>query len=565
MGDKAIAVGVVRKRWKSVSILLEALGRGLDCDLRDILRSYYWQENRDNIDSLQAETYSQDESTPSQQNLRMGLTHWRESQLDPARELLSRACCHEQDNVAARAALACVLLEQADLVSALEQLRVLNRLCPDQSPIQFAIGQCYERMEHPVSAAVHYRRAISLDETFNSARMRLAAVGLQAGNMDEAISQYECLCQAIPEDTWLRTSLGNMYFRAGRHDLAAESFQTVLAMEPENWSLDDENISQLIADSKFREAIQLTHEAIEQQGPFADLYVRLANLYSMVGDDTPAVKYFLETLDIQPNYLEAMVKLASHHLIFGRWEESAEMFGQAAMQSEKVLANYIALGVAQASGRQKDQASQSFDMAVSVEPNSTLLQAQMIRLHWKITVADEFLNNLGKIGSDSNKPMISEDKLQSELRCHAQHVEQMGNHADARFNYGVLLRSAGKFDKATQQFAHAVRFHRTHLPSLSKLGVSLHEQGKYKPAANIFLRILQPRDEQIKFHYRLGVHYAEAGMLEKMADEITTTQPVLQNQAEARVQLALSLETLGLRDRGAASWRRLTQTHHVEL
>ncbi len=555
----------MRIRWSVVSILLEVVGRGLDCDLGDVLRPYYWQDCSEDLASLKSGAYQHDQLSPSQMSLRVGLIHWREGQLDQACELLSRSCCHEHGNAAARAALACVLIEQGDATSGLEQLRVLNRLRPDEGPIQFAMGYCYERMSHPVSAAVHYRRAVTLDETLELAQLRLAAVGLQAGNLDEAIVQYEHICRTNPEKTWLRTSLANLYYRAGKYEKSVEAFQMIIAMEPENWALEDDRIVKLVAEGNIRAAIQLTHTAIEDQGPFADLYVRLGNLYSMVGDDDPAVKYLLEALEIQPGYIEALVKLASHHLIFGRWEQAAECFGQASAQGEKLLANYIGMGVAQAAAGQQKHAAESFDLAVSVEPECTILHAQMIRLHWKITMADEFLRRVDMQGPKGDKFIMPEDKLQSELQCHAEKVRKNGDFADARFHYGVLLRSVGRFDEALHQFAYAVRYHRTHLPSLSKLGISLHEKSRYKAAANVFLRIMQPTQEEIQFHYKLGVNYTQKGELEKLADEIHAQQPEYPKQADIRQRLALSLETLGLVDRGAKTWRTLSQTHHVEM
>jgi len=545
-----------------VSILLEAMGRGLDCDLREILRPFYWQGHQDNTELSQGDTCDYGGPTPSESSFLAGLEHWREGRCDQARELFSRSCGHDHHNVAARAALAAVLGEQGLTANALEQLRVLDRSDAEQPAVQLAMGYCYEKLANPTAATVHFRRASSLDETLVSARFRLGAIAIQADKMDEAIDQYTHICHAIPEDTWLRSTLANLQFRAGQYDQAVETFQTVLAMEPENWALEDERVTALVAAGNLREAIKLTRDSIEEQGPFADLHVRIANLYSMAGDDDLAVKNFHEALDIQPGYVEALAKLAVHHTAFGRWEEAAEAFGLAGAQQEKLLANYLGLGVAQASAGRASQAAGSFDQAVACEPDCTRLHVQMIKLHWKITVADEFLQRV-ETGEHTSGPVLPEDRLQSELQCHAEWVDRQGDRADARFHYGVLLRSLGRFEEATRQFAQAVRYHKTHLPSQLKLGVVLHEQGKDKAAANVFLRIMQPGQAQIDFHYRLGVAYTQADLLEKLTEEMQANQPEFPHKPEVQQTLAMSLETLGLLDRGAKTWRALNQAHQV--
>ncbi|MCD4825519.1 MAG: hypothetical protein K8S55_13055, partial [Phycisphaerae bacterium] len=511
-----------------MSFLLEVFGRGLEYDLREVLRPFYWQDGLVFAESPAPQLHK--EQTQDEKSLHLGLANWREGRLGEAEEHLSQACVANRENTPARAALACVLEECGNYPVALQQLFVLNRFCPDQPAIQFAIGLYCEKCDQPANAWGYYQRAIELDADNEPARMRLAAVALKTGLLDDSIEQYVHLCRLLPAETQLRSSLGNLYFLAENYPKAAEMFETVIAMLPDNWSLNDEQIARLIAQGEHRRAIRKTLEDIETQGPFADLYLRLANLYSMAGDDGPAVNNYLRALNIQPGYQDALVKLATHHLLFGRWEESAETFGKAAEINDRLVLNYIGMGVAQAMADKMNRAAHSFELATSIEPNSTLLQAQMIRLHWKIFVAGESPDSPIADPPQDTGQADEREILQNELQCHVEWVAQYPENALSRFNYAVLLRSSGRAIEATREFLRVSLLHPTHLPALAKLGVLLKEQDRDEFAARIFQRILRPDETRLNFYYGMAQAFHTPGGMEKLA----ATDEIVKNLADPR-------------------------------
>lgn len=527
-----------------MSVLLEVLGRGLDRETRDLLRPFYWQCIDDSADSgvsLAGEAGV---------HLSMGLAHWREGNMEQAAGYLEALSHMEPNCPVTHAALACIHDEQRRFDEAMTDLRELNRLRPDVAEIQLAMGLCSEKLHQPVSAAMHYRRVLELDPRRTQASFRLAAVALQAGNLDEAITRYEHLISEVPEDRWLRTSLAALLHRAGRYPEAVVQFETCIAMEPENWALDEDTLGPFVGREDIVEAIEEIEESIEQQGPFADLYLRLATLHSLAGNDDEAVQSYHQALDLQPGYLEALVKLATHHLVFHRLEESAETFGRAAEYNEHLLVNYIGLGVSQASTGDTKEAANSFNLASAVEPNSTLLHAQMIRLHWRVFLREN---------PDDPEAALADDPDRGALACHAERVMRSGDDPELRFHYGVLLRSIGRFPEATREFLQSLQDCPTYLPCLAKLSVMLKEQQRDQESARVFLRVIQAEDDQIACHYRLAVEYLRGADFEDMA-AILPGEP---ETALARQQVALGLVGMGLLDRYAATWRSLRQTHAV--
>ncbi len=547
-----------------MSHLLELLGRGLSGDIGDLLDRYFWSPQTRSIEELRSQC-SQHPDWPDL-HFQLGVAYLRAVQLDEAVSYLTQACRRKPGYIAARLALASALEEKSDTAGALEQLKIANQTRPSEVPVLFAIGFCLEKLCRPGDAAEYYRDAIAREPSFVPARQRLAALDVYRGELDEAIRQYEDLCRIGADQGWVHGALGHLNYRAGRYAESIEHFQAAIVLEPENWALVDDEVESLIADGHIREAMERLHGLIEQQGPFPDLYARLADLYSRCGDDEAATKYYLSALDVQPNYLEATVKLGTHHLIFGRWERAAEAFHQAAELSEKLLTNYVGVGVAQLAAGKKGEAMNSFDLAAAVEPNGTLLLTEMARLQLKAAVGEEFERSF-QVAQDAPVAEIeldNDDLLHRQIERHGEEVLRHPQHADLRYRYGVLLRSQGRLGEAMDEFAKAVEINPAYVRAIIKLGVTQQELGMVDQAVETFKKVLEVHPKFVDLHYRLGLLYTDRRQFAEAVRHMEAAADGAPDNDQVRAGLALSLQNMGLMDRAAATWRSLWKIHHAK-
>ncbi|MGC9453668.1 MAG: tetratricopeptide repeat protein [Phycisphaerae bacterium] len=546
-----------------MSYLLELLGRGADTDLEDLLARYYWAPQPQSIEELQQ--VCNDRPDQIEVRFQLGLAYLRGSQPKEATEHLQEVCRRKPDHLAARLAVASAYLEGGEADKALDNLQIAHQNHPGEPPILFAIGFCHEKRHDLPQAADYYRHAIQQDNAFLVARERLAAVAVMLEDTDEAIRQYLALRQASPEKAWIRCALAHLYYRAGQYDLAVDEFETAIAMEPENWALMDDEVEALISQGQLREAIERLHALIEEQPDEADLHVRLADVYSRVGDDDAAMKHYLTAIDLEPTYLEGLVKLGTHQLIFGRWEEAAELFHRAADLNDQVLLSYIGLGVAQAAAGRRGDAINSFDLAAAIEPNSTVLLAEMARLQLKVALADEFANSLetGQPSAVSASELSSDHLLHMQIERHADEVREHPNHPDLRYRYGVLLRAEGRHGEALEQFAKAVDLNPTYVQAIMKLGLTRQELGMTDEAIETYRMALEIKPDYVDLHYRLGVLYTDRRQFEDAVRHMESAAKGAPDNEQIRAGLALSLQNMGLMDRAAATWRSLWKIHHA--
>jgi len=534
-----------------VSYILELLGRGVDSDLSDLLDRYFWSPSGD---AEQPASPAAAQHDRAQRRLHVGLAHLRAGRLDDAVRHLEDACRAKGDCLAARAALASACDENGDPAGALEHLKAADEIRPDEPAVRFGMGFCLEKLSEPRQAAAQYRRAIAADESFMVARERLAAIGVLTGELDEAIEQYQSLRDLEPREICYRSALAHLYFRSGRHAEAIDEFQTAIALEPDNWALVDDEVEAMVAKGQIREAMERLHALISQQGPFADLHVRLGDLCSRVHDDDGALKNYLLALDIQPGYLEATVKLGTHHLVSGRWEEAAEAFHRAAELNDRLLTCYVGMGVAQSSLGQCDDARNSFDLAGAVEPNSTMLMAEVARLQ---------LRSAAGVQTAAGARQLADDALLGrQIERHAEEVRRHPRHADLRHRYGVLLRAQQEDVAAMEQFAEAVRLSASYTKAWIKLGVVRQELGRADEAIDAFCRAMEIEPRLVELHYRLALLYTSR---EKFEAEVRRMEAEAGESERDRIRadLALSLQNMDLMDRVSATWRSLWQIHRA--
>ncbi len=544
-----------------MSYLLQLLGRGLGSDLGEVLDRYYWSPQSCSLAELESRCASAGHDL--QLHLQLGLAYIRSARLDDAIAHLRRLCHREPGSLAGRLALASALAEHGDLPEALDHLTIANQNHTGEPRVLFAIGFCLEKLQRGREAFAYYRDAVARDPRLVAARERLAALALANDDLDEAIRQYETLRFELAEQPWVRGALAMLYHRDGQHARSIEEFEAAIALEPENWALIDDQVESLVADGQVREAIERLHELIDDQGPFADLHCRLADLYSRIGDDKAAMQYYGLAIEFQPDYMEAKIKLGTHHLVCGRWDEAAEAFCEAGGINDRSMQNYVGMGVAQLAAGRRAEAMNSFELAAAVEPNSTLLITEMAKLQLKSAVAEEFIRSFSVPGDlpVAEVALDNDDLLHTQLARHADQVAARPGHADVRYRYGVLLRSEGRLAEALEQFTAAVEINPAYTQALIHKGITEQELGKTDETIETFKSVLDVKPHYVDLHYRLGLLYTDRREFDQAVEHMEAAAEGAADNEQIRAGLALSLQNMGLMDRAAATWRSLRKMH----
>ncbi len=130
--------------------------------------------------------------------------------------------------------------------------------------------------------------------------------------MDEAERIYR---QALKHDPWLAivyTNLGNIRFRRGDEEQAAEMYHRALAIESTQPEAKYNLGYMMLHRGKLEEAIRYFRGALSSDGNFADAFFNLAMAYEQVGDVAAARGCWKEYLEREP--IGTWADIARQHL-----------------------------------------------------------------------------------------------------------------------------------------------------------------------------------------------------------------------------------------------------------
>ena len=536
------------------------LAKGLETTLAGTLEGLYGRQGES--DGLAGRARSRVTET----FCRQGLELMRMDQFARAVEQLAQACRVTPDCQPARVALAVCMDELGQTEEALDQLSIALQYDGENPAILFGAGLCSEKLSKYDAAAGFYQRVLEAQSDHQAARQRLAAIALMAERVADAIVQYELLRKQEPSDSQVLGTLANLYYRGGRFDDAIATFETVIALEPDNWALVDDEVEVLVRSGHLREAVERLYKLLDQQGPFADLHLRVAEILGEMGQDAEAMRHYLAALEIDPNYLEARISLGAHHISHGRWSDAAEAFLQASEMNDRLLAAYVGIGVCQAAAGRQEEAIGSFQLAGAIEPNSTMLVKEMARMQLKAALAQEFERNLQRqedaaVSPEPEPQADRDDLLAMQITRHEEQVRSNPGYPDQHYRYGVLLRAQGRLDEAAEQFGQAIAINPHYVDAIIRLGVTQQEQGKADQAIATFKQALELKGQYVDLHYRLAVLYTDRKRLEEAICHMEKAVGLAPGSNSIRASLALSFQNMGLMDRAAATWRSLERLH----
>ena len=530
-----------------MSKLLEIFGRAVTVDTADLI--WHWlhavKANQDDVGEMQ---YSDlDEVIELLGNM----------ELERAHEKLKFYLFENPDCARGRMAAAAICLHKNDLEAAIEQAQSIYLRQPSNTMALYTLGYCYERSGRQAQAVEFYQDCIKFKSHLQLPRQRMAAIYFKNGRLDKTIAEYESLNTEHPEDISSMILLGYLYISDKQYDKAIDTFNTAIVAHPDNFHDDnqDGDISELIEAGRFDDAIDRIRWLMEQVGEMPDLHVRMADILSKAGRAADAMIYYENAIRIQPNYLEATIKLGTHYLRFKRPAFAAEQFNRAVEINDEIVDSYIGLAIAQHFAGEKDEAYKTLSLASAIQQNSTLLFSETATLHLQTTLSEE--------PESGQKPGDSAVLIDDVIKAHQKQMADTPKSADIHYKYGILMMIAGDIAKAIESFENAIQINPTHHRARSKAAVCLYENGQNELAMNKLIEMdtaLEPGT--LELHYQTAILYCDK---KRFADALNNLENTMKDnfaQPDAIVNIEVVLENLGLVDRAISTWDRLTETAH---
>ena len=270
----------------------------------------------------------------------LGMLTWQQASIYQDDETLNRHIIAL--NPQARSAHYCLgkaLYEQERYEEALSPARVAVEQRPDFFEAHVNLGAILRELERLEEAEQHLRRAIALNPLEQDAHPNLGDTLYELGRYEEAGAVYRVAAEQRPDFFEAHVNLGAILNVLGHSEEAEQHLRRAIALNP-------------------------------QDSPqAAELHFLMGRIARENGEPEAAAKYYMHTLEVDPNHVAALHRLAMLRAGQQRYDEMLELWqrlidldpNNAAIYNNNMGVSLLGLG-------RYDEALQCFDRARALDP-----------------------------------------------------------------------------------------------------------------------------------------------------------------------------------------------------
>ncbi len=415
---------------------------------------------------------------------------------------------------------------------------------PFNTMVSYSLGYCHERIGDIDNAVNFYQDCLKFKKYLQLPRERLGAIYLKKGRLDDAIVQYTELCREYPEDTSFYVLLGYLHLYNQNYQKAVETFQQGIMMHPDNYQMHGylDEIDKFIAQNDFEEAIEAIGKKHQEYGEIPELHIKMSEIYYKRGEINDAIWSLKEATKIQPNNMQATIKLATLYLNTHDYASSAQQFTKALEMNDEIVDSYVGLAKAQLFDKKNDNFKETLSLACAIQQNSNLLYGES--------------SSLQHLSAKNQK---SKDSVTIEeiIKLHLKKIASEPENSDLLYKTGLIIMASGDLNSAKKYFENTLESNPFHFRSLSKLVICENETNDFQKAVNLLSVDTAIDQDTIELHYKTALLFCNENNFENAVNKLNLSLENNFTQAGIADNISVILENLGLIDRAGASFVRL--------
>jgi tetratricopeptide (TPR) repeat protein len=492
-----------------------------------------------------------------------GVRALQQSSAGQAKLHFDRAISSRDRTAPAIIGMACALDMLGEAVRARRYVKFAMKRYPHDAKLHYAMGLLEERCGECDRAAALYKHSIYFQPHQKSSRFRLMALALAKADYQAARAQAETVAAQNPCELPHWTRLGGLQLLTDDPIRAIHSFEQALKLLADNWQSRPHRPRKHPRHGNLERAIQHLERKIAGGSNYADLHVRLGDLYNRQGRGDEALDEYKQALRVNPYYLEATAKVAASRILAGDHEEAAMWLGRAIEINESILMAYVGLALAHAYVG-KEQASRSdLEMARGIAANAPVLMAEIVRLHAAATDAESARMYVADESGEA-RTLHKGELLRRSIQTHLAWLVTNQDDVAAWVRLGMLLEADRQPDHATEVYTKAVETYPGCTHALVRLGLAGTAAGgpAGAEASSLLRRAFWPENIDLATHYSLSILFSQAQRFEMTADRFSEGLAPDQNECFWR-NVALTLEQMGMLNKPKCLWQSLTEISSV--
>ena len=202
------------------------------------------------------------------------------------------------------------LYSAGEFQKAVEVIKNLNSLYPNQPLLFNLIGACYKELGELAGAAKMFEVAITLSPQYAEAHFNLGVIHQDLDHKEAAVLSYKKAIEINPNYPSAHNNLGNIYKDLGEIESSIESLEWAIAYKHDYAEAHNNLGNALYESGRVQEAIKSFEKALTHNPNYARAMFNLSLALKDVGKKKDYQKLIEKTLQLKPHWSDAQLHLS---------------------------------------------------------------------------------------------------------------------------------------------------------------------------------------------------------------------------------------------------------------
>ena len=202
------------------------------------------------------------------------------------------------------------LYSSGEFQKAVEVIKSLNSLYPNQPLLFNLIGACYKELGELAGAAKMFEIAITLSPQYAEAHFNLGVIHQDLDQKDLAVRCYKKAIEINPNYPSAHNNLGNIYKDLGELDSSIESLEWAIAYKHDYAEAHNNLGNSLNESGRVQDAIKSFEKALTYNPTYARAMFNLSLALKDIGKKEDYHKFIKKTVQLKPHWSDAQLHLS---------------------------------------------------------------------------------------------------------------------------------------------------------------------------------------------------------------------------------------------------------------
>ena len=234
--------------------------------------------------------------------------------------------------------------EREDILNSLERIwqKKVDEF-PNDAEAHANLGVVFQKEKRYVEALSQYQKAEALNPSNLNTKINIGTLYQEQNKFDQAINTYDSILKVQPYNSKVLTFKAECLQKLNRNDEAIGLYKTALNLDPQNAQIKAQLFELLKNTMPTEQVLDFLYKNVQNSPMNADSYYELAYELHKANKIDDAIVYYLETIKLNKNKIDAYINLSQAYRQKKNYEQAFQIISKAkniAPENKQVIEQY---------------------------------------------------------------------------------------------------------------------------------------------------------------------------------------------------------------------------------